>query len=78
MGYHLESGVRLKLDIQSQGSGRILDVDGQGGLGVLKIEQFSWTSYEYHPYVVNLRETQRTSKLNINPPKNDLNDIVLV
>ena len=29
-------------------------------------------------YVVNLRETQRTSKLNINFQKNNVNDIVLV
>ena len=28
--------------------------------------------------VVNLRETQRTSKLNINSQKNNVNDIVLV
>ena len=31
-----------------------------------------------HEYVVNLRETQRTSKLNINSPKINVNDIVLV
>ena len=31
-----------------------------------------------HEYVVNLRETQRTSKLNINPLKINVNDIVLV
>ena len=49
-------GVRLKLDVQSQGSGRILDVAGQGrggggggGGGILKIAQFSWTSYVYRP-----------------------------
>ena len=29
-------------------------------------------------YIVNLRETQRTSKLNINPLKINVNDIVLV
>ena len=28
---------------------RILDADKQAGLGVLKTEQFSWTSYVYHP-----------------------------
>ena len=44
-----ERGVRLKLDVQSQVGERILDVDGQGGYGVLKIGQFSWTSYVYHP-----------------------------
>ena len=31
-----------------------------------------------HGYVVNLRETQRTSKLNINSLKINVNDIVLV
>ena len=31
-----------------------------------------------HGYVVNLYETQRTSKLNINPLKINVNDIVLV
>ena len=33
--------MRLKLDIQDQGSGRILNVDGQREWGVLKTEQFS-------------------------------------
>ena len=41
--------VRLKLDVQGQGGGRILDVDGQEGWGVLKIGQFLWTSYVYCP-----------------------------
>ena len=41
-------GVRLKLDVQGQGGERILDVDRRGG-GVLKIGQFSWISYVYHP-----------------------------
>ena len=31
-----------------------------------------------HEYVVNLRETKRTSKLNINSLKINVNDIVLV
>ena len=31
-----------------------------------------------HEYVVNLRETQRTSKLNIDSLKINVNDIVLV
>ena len=31
------TGVRLKLDVQGQGSGNILDVDRQRGWGVLKI-----------------------------------------
>ena len=30
-GYHLERGGRLRLDVQGQGGGRILGVDGQGG-----------------------------------------------
>ena len=42
-------GARLKLNVQGQGGGRILDADGQVGWGVLKIEQLSWTSYMYHP-----------------------------
>ena len=42
-------GVRLKLDVQGQEGGRILDVDGQGGWGVLKTGKFSWMSYVYHP-----------------------------
>ena len=43
-----EGGVRFKLDVQRQGSGRILDVDGQRGWRVLKIAHISWTSYGYH------------------------------
>ena len=39
----------VKLDVQVQGGGRILDINGQGGLGVLKTGQFSWTPYVYHP-----------------------------
>ena len=31
------------------GGGRISDVDEQEGWGVLKIGQFSWTSYVYCP-----------------------------
>ena len=37
-----------------QGGGRILDVAGQGGRGVLKIGQFSWMSYGYHPIALSL------------------------
>ena len=33
-------GVRLKLDVQGQGGGRILDLDGQRGWVVLKIGHF--------------------------------------
>ena len=35
--------------VQGQGGGRTLDLDGQGGWKVLKIGQFLWTSYVYHP-----------------------------
>ena len=42
-------GGGLKLDVQGQGSRIILDVDAQRGWGVLKIRQFSWTSYAYRP-----------------------------
>ena len=43
--------VRLKLDVQDQGGRRIVDVDSQGWKwgGILKIGQFSWTSYMYDP-----------------------------
>ena len=44
-----EEGFRLKLDLQSLGGGRILDVDGQGEWGVMKLGQFSWMPYVYHP-----------------------------
>ena len=46
--------VRSKLDVQGRGSGRSLDVDGQGGWEVLKIGQFSWTPYVYHPLLLLL------------------------
>ena len=39
----------MKLDAGGQGGGKILDLDGQGGWGVLKIQQFSCTSYAHHP-----------------------------
>ena len=38
----------FKLDMQGQGGGKILDVDGQGRLEVLKIRLFLWVSYVYH------------------------------
>ena len=44
-----EGKVHLKLDVQVQGGGSVLDLDGKGGWGVLKIRQFSWTSYVYRP-----------------------------
>ena len=42
-------GFLLKLDVQGQRCGKILDVDGKEWWGVLKIRQFSWTSYVYCP-----------------------------
>ena len=39
-----------KIGRPGQGGRNILDLDGQGGWGVLKIKQFSWTSYVYRPY----------------------------
>ena len=41
--------VYLKLDVQGQGGRRILDLDGRGEWGVLKIGKFSWTLYVYYP-----------------------------
>ena len=46
-------GVSLELDVQGQGGGRILDVDGQEDRFFLKIGKFSWTSYVYHPQTVS-------------------------
>ena len=43
--------IRLKLDVQGQGGGKILDVNGQR-VRVLKIRQFSWTSYVYRTFRV--------------------------
>ena len=40
--------VRLKMDVLDQGSGQISDADGQG-VGILKIKEFSKTSYVHHP-----------------------------
>ena len=39
----------LNVDVQCQGGGKRLDVDGQGVWGVLKIRQFSWMTYVYRP-----------------------------
>ena len=33
-------GIGLKLDVQAQGGGRILNVDGQGSGGSLKLDNF--------------------------------------
>ena len=35
-------GVRLKLNVQGQGGGKILDIEKTVGWGVLKIRKFSW------------------------------------
>ena len=45
---------RLKLDVQGQGGGRILDAAGQEEWRVFKIGQFSWTSYVYHPLCLHI------------------------
>ena len=45
--------VRLKLNVQGQEGGKILDVAGQGGWWVLKIGQFLWTSYVYRPLLIS-------------------------
>ena len=42
-----------------------------------RVSNHFWDRWR-HEYVVNLRETKRTSKLNVNSPKNNDNDIVLV
>ena len=42
-----------------------------------RINNYFWDTWR-HEHVVNLRETQRTLKLNINSPKIKLKDIVLV
>ena len=52
-------GSRLKLDVQRQGDGRILDVDEEGGFS--KIGQFSWASYVYYP----IPEIKRKEILNL-------------
>ena len=43
--HNLLERIGLKLDVQGRGGGNILDIEGQRGWGVLKIRQFSWTSY---------------------------------
>ena len=42
-----------------------------------RISNHFWDRWR-HEHVVNLRETQGTSKLNIKSPKNNVNDVVLV
>lgn len=39
--FHYLERVRLKMDVQGQKGGRILNVDGQGGWGVLNMKLFS-------------------------------------
>ena len=43
----------LKLDVQVQGGGKILDINGQGLREALKIRQFSWASYVHRSISVN-------------------------
>ena len=45
-----ERVVRSNLDVEGRGGKKKLDLDGQGWWGVLKIRQFSLTSYVYCPY----------------------------
>ena len=40
LGFHLERDVHLKLDVQVQGGRNILDLDGQGGEGSWKLDNF--------------------------------------
>ena len=40
IGYRLERGFRLKLDVQGQGGREILNVDGQSGWGSQKLDNF--------------------------------------
>ena len=49
-------GVHLKLDVQGQGSGKILDLDGQGEEKTTR--QFSWTSYVYRPIAFFIEHLQ--------------------
>ena len=59
-------GVRLKLGVQGHGGGRIYDIARQGGWGVLKFGQFSWTSYVYRPLIAMiLQETSLIRRLTI-------------
>ena len=46
-----KGGCCLKLDVQGQGDGRILDVDEQGDSGVKKRGQFSRSPYVYYPKI---------------------------
>ena len=43
---------RLKLDFQGHGGGKILDVDGQGGGGSSKLDNF----HGRHMYIIPIRK----------------------
>ena len=58
--------VRLKLGVQGQGSGRILDVDVQGELGVLKIGQLENFHGRHMSIIPNEIEQTRTGQENFN------------
>ena len=51
IGYYLERGVRLKLDVQGQGGERVLDIDGQGGWGSWKLDNFHGRHMCSIPYI---------------------------
>ena len=55
-------GICLKLDVQGQESEKSLDVNRQGSWGVLKIEQFPWRSYVYHPLHRLQNRTKKTQQ----------------
>ena len=55
-------GICLKLDVQGQESEKSLDVNRQGSWGVLKIEQFPWRSYVYHPLHRLQNRTKKTQE----------------
>lgn len=58
--------VRLKLGVQGQGSGRILDVDVQGEWGVLKIGQLENFHGRHMSIIPNEIEQTRTGQENFN------------
>ena len=52
-----------------------MDIDGQGGWGVLKIGQFSWKSYVHHPYMKLLRSSKIFKQRNNQEVSSDSYDI---
>ena len=58
--------VRLKLGVQGQGSGRILDVDVQGEWGILKIGQLENFHGRHMSIIPNEIEQTRTGQENFN------------